>query len=85
MNQKRESSSLGKKEGSRRATCVYIAVSGTSSPPCHALYVLFGSGHPPSGTTQVAICFSQNIPGSLPRQQLRSFRKSLKFSKLGEV
>lgn len=61
--------SLGRTEGSRRATCVYIAVSGTGSPPCPALCVLFGSGHPLSGTTLVANDVSQNTLGSLYRNK----------------
>lgn len=61
---------LGRKEGSRKATCVYIAVSGTGSPPCHVLCVLFGSGHPLSGTTQVASDVSQSTLGCLCRNTL---------------
>lgn len=57
--------SLGRKEGSRRAICVYIAFSGTGSLPCHAPCVLFGSGHLLSGTTLVASDVSQSTLGSL--------------------
>lgn len=65
MSQRKGSVSLGRKEGSRRATCVYIAVSGTGSLPCHAPCVLFGSGHLLSGTTLVASDVSQNTLGFL--------------------
>lgn len=65
-----ESLSLGRKEGSRRATCVYIAVSGTSNPPCPALFGLFDSGHPLSSTKQEANDVSQSIPGSLSQEKL---------------
>lgn len=65
MSRRKESASLGRKEGSRRATCVYIAVSGTSSLPCHAPCALFGSGHLLSGTTLAASDVSQSTPGSL--------------------
>lgn len=69
MSQKKRSLSLERKVGSRRATCVYIAVSGTGSPPCHALCVLVGSGHPLSGTTQAATDVSQNSLGSLQQNK----------------
>lgn len=65
MSQRKGSVSLGRKEGSRRATCVYIAVSGTGSLPCHAPCVLFGSDHLLSGTTLVASDVSQSTLGSL--------------------
>lgn len=70
MSQRKESLSLGRREGSRRATCVYIAVSGTGSPPCRAPCVLFGSGHPLSGTTQVASDASQSTLDSLYQNNL---------------
>jgi len=74
----RGSLSLGRREGSRRATCVYIAVSGTGSPPCHVLCVLFGSGHLPSSTKLVASDVSQSILGSLYQNNL--FSEFGKFS-----
>lgn len=81
--------SLGRKEGSRRATCVYIAVSGTSSLPCHAPCVLFGSGHLLSGTTLVASDVSQSTLGSLcqntcfkEQQSVKCFHACFFFAKL---
>lgn len=57
--------SLGRREGSKKATCVYIAVSGTGSLPCRAPCVLFGSDRLLSGTTLVANDVSQSTLGSL--------------------
>lgn len=79
MSQRKESLSLGRKEGSRRATCVYIAVSGTGSPLCHVLCVLFGSGRPLSGTTPVASDVSQSTLGSLHQNKLFKELKILQY------
>lgn len=68
---------LGRRGGSRKATCVYIGVSGTGSPPCRALCVLFGSGRPPSGTTQVASDASQSTLGCLHQKTLVKVLKTL--------
>lgn len=69
MNRRKRS--WERKEGSRKATCVYIAVSGTGSLPCRALFELFGSGHPLSGTTLVASDVSQNTLDSLHRNSIK--------------
>lgn len=71
-NQKRKS---WQREGSRRATCVYTASSGTGSPPCPAPSVLFDSGRPPSGTTLVASGASQSSPGCLKEAWLNNVSK----------
>lgn len=66
-----------RREGSRRATCVYTGASGTGSPPCRAPCALFGSGRPLSGTTPVASGASQSTPGSLYENNLFKGRQRL--------
>lgn len=77
MSQRRESLSWARREGSRRATCVYTGASGTGSPPCRAPCVLFGSGRPLSGTTPAASGASQSTPGSLYQNNLFKGRQRL--------
>lgn len=77
MSRRRESLSLARREGSRRATCVCIGASGTGSPPCRAPCVPSGSGRPLSGTTPAASGASQSTPGSLYQNNLFKGRQRL--------